>query len=197
MNTSSVSIATITVPPGRRPLRDIEQLASSIAALGLLQPITVTRENRLVLGYHRLEACRSLGWTEIPAHIRDGDPLNLELAEIDENLIRNDLNVVERGEHFVRREAILDARGLRAQSGTNLKNLRTGATVAPVEKTTPQLAAEMGMSERTLRNHKQIATAIAEPVRDVPTQGLGSREAGVQHVRVYHAIVSTHVANCV
>ena len=72
--------------------------------------------------------------------------LHGELARIDENLMRNELCVLEQGEHFLRRDEILKELGLRAQSGTNLKNMGTGDTVSPV-KTTESIAKEVGLSE--------------------------------------------------
>ena len=55
--------------------RDIEQLSRSIFAEGLLQPVIVAPadtagEYELLAGHLRLEACRRLGWTSIPAAIR-------------------------------------------------------------------------------------------------------------------------------
>lgn len=155
---SSVAIDDISVPRGRRTLRGIVELAASIAEIGLLHPITVSADNTLIAGYHRLEACRQLGWTEIPAAVAG----NSELVEIDENLIRNDLNVIERGEHFVRREQWLVDHGLRAPAFRPEKAL----TVSGLQ-TTAGMAAEIGMSESGLRQHKQIATKIDPAVRDL------------------------------
>src|SRR5688500_15954087 len=64
-----IPISAITIPPRRRPLQDVAQLAESIGDGGLLHPIMVTDDGRLVFGHHRLEACRRLGWTHIPAHV--------------------------------------------------------------------------------------------------------------------------------
>ncbi|MCX7806240.1 MAG: ParB N-terminal domain-containing protein, partial [Planctomycetota bacterium] len=57
--------------------QDIEQVASSVAALGLLQPIVVVRrpgaadEYDLLAGHLRLAACKKLGWKTIPAVVVD------------------------------------------------------------------------------------------------------------------------------
>ena len=66
-----IEIARIrTGPPAPDP-QDVEQLARSIAAEGLLQPIVVaprgaSGEYEVLAGELRLEACRRLGWTEVP-----------------------------------------------------------------------------------------------------------------------------------
>ena len=62
-------IDSVQVGKRRRPSRDVSALAESIAQVGLLQPIVVTPSDRLVAGYHRLEACKALGWAEIPATV--------------------------------------------------------------------------------------------------------------------------------
>lgn len=182
---TAIPLDAITVPSGRRPLRDVARLAESIDQLGLLSPITVTSDSRLVLGYHRLEACRQLGWTEIPAQIRDGDADDLELSEIDENLIRNELGPLERGSHWVRRDALLLRMEARTRIGgqpgnKNASKRNESATVAdslfadqldqlPQReiKTTAQLAAAMGQSARSVQLDKQIATKIAPLVQDI------------------------------
>jgi ParB family chromosome partitioning protein len=87
----SIPIASIRIENRLRPLdsEKVAELAASIARTrSLLQPIGIRPDGTLVYGYHRLEACKQLGWTEIPAVVVDGDDLRAELAEISENLIR-------------------------------------------------------------------------------------------------------------
>jgi ParB family chromosome partitioning protein len=57
-------------------LQDIEQVARSIAALGLLQPIMVVKNPQgdgydLLAGHLRLAACKKLGWKTVPAVVLD------------------------------------------------------------------------------------------------------------------------------
>ncbi|MGE5099308.1 MAG: ParB/RepB/Spo0J family partition protein, partial [Deltaproteobacteria bacterium] len=55
---------------------DLAELEASLAASGLLQPITVRRRGdayELVAGERRLRAAANIGWTEISAVIRDFD----------------------------------------------------------------------------------------------------------------------------
>ena len=53
----------------RKDMGDVDTLASSIAALGLLQPIAISPDGRLLAGERRLRACRQLGWTTVPVSI--------------------------------------------------------------------------------------------------------------------------------
>jgi hypothetical protein len=51
----------------RRALGDhLRALAESIEGIGLLHPVVVTPQGRLVAGRRRLEAVRLLGWRTIP-----------------------------------------------------------------------------------------------------------------------------------
>jgi ParB family transcriptional regulator, chromosome partitioning protein len=53
----------------RRDHGDIAGLAQSIAAIGLLHPITIDADGNLLAGARRLAACKHLGWSEIPVRI--------------------------------------------------------------------------------------------------------------------------------
>ena len=94
-----VKIDEIKVNPGRRTAleNDIEELAFSISEIGLLNPITLTRDYTLVAGLHRLEAVKLLGWTEVECTITDLNGLTAELAELDENFARTNLSPLEVG----------------------------------------------------------------------------------------------------
>ena len=77
----------------------IEDLAKSIQALGVIQPITVRKiENdnfQLVSGERRLKAAKSVGLQTIPSFIRIADDQeSLEMALV-ENIQREDLDPIE------------------------------------------------------------------------------------------------------
>ncbi|MDO5334547.1 MAG: ParB/RepB/Spo0J family partition protein [Coriobacteriia bacterium] len=77
---------------------EIEELASSIAQDGLLQPILVRPGEegyQIIAGERRWQACRSLGLEKVPVRLWDADEDKaLELALI-ENIQRSDLNPIE------------------------------------------------------------------------------------------------------
>lgn len=160
-------IANVKVGARLRALDPVKvaELAGAIGELGiLLQPIVITPSGRLVAGNHRLHACKQLGWAHIPVIIVPLDDNEAELAEIDENLRRNELTVLEQAEHLHRREEILSARGQRAMPGLQPKG--GGAPGAPPPPTTTQdLAAGIGLSVRTTQERLQIARHIAPDVR--------------------------------
>jgi len=151
--TDQLPIDSITVPGTRmRPLGDVSALAESIAQNGLLNPITVARDGRLISGLHRLEACKLLGWTDIPVNVTDLEGMRAELAEIDENFVRSDLTILQKADHLARRAEIVENLGMRAPS----HRAKKGVTVTPFT-TTADMASEMGMSKRTAQRLLQIA----------------------------------------
>jgi len=82
----------------RTDLGDLNALKNSISNFGLLQPVIVTTDHRLIAGHRRLEACRGLGMTEVPAMVAEHitDAVALLTAERDENTCRKDMTVTER-----------------------------------------------------------------------------------------------------
>ena len=77
----------------------IEDLAKSIQALGVIQPITVRKTDsdsfQLVSGERRYRAAKSLGLSTIPSFIRIADDQeSLEMALV-ENIQREDLDPIE------------------------------------------------------------------------------------------------------
>ena len=77
----------------------MEELASSIRKLGIVQPLTVresgTGRYQLIAGERRLRAAKLAGLTHVPAYIRTADDqAMLELALV-ENIQREDLDAVE------------------------------------------------------------------------------------------------------
>lgn len=79
--------------------KSIQELAQSIKALGLIQPIVArkTAEGRyqIISGERRWRACQTLGMELVPAYVRDAtDESMLEMAIV-ENLQREDLDPIE------------------------------------------------------------------------------------------------------
>ncbi len=158
-------IEKIIIGKRMRPLGDVTSLAESMNQIGLLNAIHILPDGTLVAGNHRIAAAKRLGWTTIRARIVEMDEVDAELAEIDENLRRSNLTVLEESEHLLRREELLEAKGARAQSGTNVRNTATGGTVPPVARTA-DIATEMGISESSAHKRLQIARNLTDDVKD-------------------------------
>jgi ParB/RepB/Spo0J family partition protein len=79
----------------RRGLKQIQTLAESIRAYGLLQPLVVRRCGagyELVAGHRRLAALQQLGWQSAPALLREADEDEAYILTLVENLQREDLS---------------------------------------------------------------------------------------------------------
>jgi ParB family chromosome partitioning protein len=84
---------------------ELAQLEASIAASGLLQPITVRRAGdayELIAGERRLRAATNLGWAEIPAMVKDIDDRSSLVLALVENLQRSDLNPIDEARGYQR-----------------------------------------------------------------------------------------------
>jgi len=167
-----VTIKQIKIGDRKRSLKteSVNQLAESIKEIGLLNPITITQDKRLISGMHRLEAVKLLGWTTIDCNVLHyNDALHEELIEIDENLIRNDLTVLEQGQQLNRRDEILSALGLRREVGGNGANqFQSNSELnSPKLKSTEDIAQEIGISKRTAQHYKQIDRDIDDSVKDM------------------------------
>jgi ParB family chromosome partitioning protein len=83
--------------------KSLGELAASIKASGMIQPVIVRRHAdgyQLIAGERRWRAARQAGLERIPALVRDAtDAQSLELALI-ENLLREDLNPMEEAEAY-------------------------------------------------------------------------------------------------
>jgi len=81
----------------------IQELASSIKATGVLQPVLVRRDPngyQLVVGERRLRAARLAGLEHIPAIVRElGDSEMMEIALI-ENIQRENLNPIDEAKAY-------------------------------------------------------------------------------------------------
>jgi ParB family chromosome partitioning protein len=83
----------------------LDELAASIEASGLLQPVVV-RSHRggyeLIAGERRWRAVQKLGWQKVPAVVKDVDDRALLTLALIENLQRDDLSPVDEARGYQR-----------------------------------------------------------------------------------------------
>ncbi len=84
--------------------QSIDELASSIESVGLIQPLTVkplgSKHYEIIAGERRYLACRKVGLKEIPCIIRDISEERALEIQIIENDQRRDLHVIERANGY-------------------------------------------------------------------------------------------------
>lgn len=160
----------------RKVMGDVRSLAASIERLGLLHPIVVTADYKLIVGRRRIEAFRLLGRTQIPATIAHniGELNRLLEAEADENTCRLTYSPEEAVHLGGRFEPIARqlAKAEQAKSPGRPKNADTekGRKSFPTfrqdesKRTIAQVAAVVGMSRPTF---ERAAAVMASGCREL------------------------------
>ena len=185
-----IKISSIKINPGRREAepKAVEELARSITAVGLMNPVTLDQNNTLVAGLHRLEAAKLLGWTEIECTTIGMDSVQAELAEIDENIVRTKLNRQELCEQLLRRKEIYETlhpetrHGMRNGQTAKNANLATLETKSFAEDT----AEKTGMSKRAVSRLLQIANNLTGDARRIVEAHNMTQDTALKLSRLQH-----------
>ena len=179
MNLQRIALSHLIASAQPRPLltAEVDKLAMSIKAVGLIQPITVTpcivihgiaeTGFKIVAGHHRVAACRAIGWTEIDALVIDGESdLQSELIEIDENLCRVELTAAQRASATKRRKQIWEALHPESQVGQLVppEKYKVGNKCPPFQ--TQGLAAETESATGQSKRHTNRAISRADALGD-------------------------------
>ncbi len=100
---NEIELSKISVNPNQ-PRREfdpiaLQELADSIAEIGIIQPITLRQLNddsyQIIAGERRYRASIQAGLKTIPAYIRTADDENVMEMALIENIQREDLNAIE------------------------------------------------------------------------------------------------------
>jgi ParB family chromosome partitioning protein len=171
-------------PRTRMDQQALAELAASIRAQGLMQPLLVRPVDResyeLIAGERRWRAARMAGLAEVPALVREvPDEAALALSLI-ENIQREDLNAIEEAagvqrlvdEFGMTHEQAADAIGRSRSATTNL--LRLLKLAKPVQEMVMDGKLEMGHARAllSLDPARQIESA-----HRIAARGLSVREA--------------------
>lgn len=156
----------------------IEEKGRGKVGEGLEQPIKVRQFGerfKLVVGAHRLSAFGILGWMELEVGrhvlIENMDDLDAELAEIDENLVRQDLNALDRAQFLLGRKELYNKINKVHGYGGDRKSQRYKEEAAPQSlrlgfsnRFTVDVADKVGLNERSIQLYLRIARGIAPEV---------------------------------
>ena len=134
---------------------ELQSLARSIQENGLLQPVTVRRENGqyyLVAGERRLRACKLAGLRDIQAILSDCEPEDSAVLALLENVQRRDLQMFEQA------NAILNL-------------------IREWQITQEEAARRLGMSQSYLANKVRLLKLSPEEQSEIITHKLTERHA--------------------
>lgn len=168
-----LSTDQIHARPDARELNqaNVEALASSIADIGLINPIRVRMDSdgwEVIAGNHRLEAIRSLGLVEIACDVVEDDADHAETAMIDENVIREELSPVDRARYLARRKELylLKHPTIRGNQHTGPRNSQELGTP---ERFTAHVARVTGQSEasvqQAVKQGRDVIPEVMEMIR--------------------------------
>ncbi len=166
-----IPIFQISVNDGRREADQdaVQELADSIAELGLINPITVDQDYTLIAGLHRLEAAKQLGWTEIECTVSSLGGLLAELAEIDENFVRKDLSDDEFRELLLQRKEIYES--LHPETRRGMRNGQTSKTadsaLLETKSFVQDTAEKLGKAPRTIEVEVQTAKNLTPAAKEI------------------------------
>lgn len=166
-----LSIKEIQVKEGRRSLDTchVGELADSIREIGLLNPLTIDRDNFLIAGLHRLEAVKMLGWTKVDCTVSSLEGLAAELAEIDENIVRSDMSTLEYGEILLRRKEIYET--LHPETKRGMRNGQTSKSdkmsFLETKSFAQDTAEKLGVVPRTVERQIQTAKNLTQEAKEI------------------------------
>jgi len=129
--------------------QSLQELADSIAAQGIVQPVVVRPEGNhfeLVAGERRWRAAQLAGLQKLPAVIRELDAKSAAAIALIENIQREDLNPLEEAHAFLR-------------------------LIEEFDLTHQQVADSVGRSRATVSNILRLLD-LADPVKEQVNKGL-------------------------
>ena len=139
------------------------ELAESISAHGLLQPIIARRVDdvyQLIAGERRLRAAQKAGWEEVPVRVIETDERGVAELAMVENLQRKDLNPLEKAASFKR--YLKEHRCTQGQLANRLKIDRS--TIANLMRLLelPQEVQDAVIAEKISQGHARALLPLGE-----------------------------------
>lgn len=196
----------------------LDELSASIAAEGVLQPIVVrfdAERNRYIVvhGERRLRAARTAGLTAIPALIRDVPESRRLVQQLMENVVRDDLNAVDRAAALrqlrgqlgdpawevvaarvgIKRSRLFQLLGTEKLSEGTRDEIREGKISEKQSRALQGLAPAKQDALRELIVREALplptATRLARVYKDYPVSPADDREAAVKALETLRGLV--------
>jgi N6-adenosine-specific RNA methylase IME4 len=148
----------------RRDLGNIVALAHSIDELGLLHPVVVRSDGRLIAGARRLAACKSLGWQRIPVTVIHLD--QIVRGEFAENVHRKDflpseIDAIRRALEPAEKAAARGRQGTRTDK-------HPGKFPGSAGRARDKIGAFVGLSGKTVQKIAAVMDAADADSRFIP-----------------------------
>jgi ParB family transcriptional regulator, chromosome partitioning protein len=164
--TEKIDLKRILPPkyPLRAEINQIDELAQSIASIGLLHPIVVRLVHdhfEVVAGHRRLEACKRLRLTQVPCHIVEMDDRSAFEASLIENVQHESLDPIDEASAFA------SYTSTHKWGGTSELARAIGRSETYVSKRIALLSLPKEIQEKIIR--RRINISSAEELISLPT----------------------------
>lgn len=149
------------------------EFVESVRTSGVIEPIVITQEKIIVSGHQRVRACKELGITSINAEVRiynDEDAIIKDLLETNVRQ-RGEIggSTVKLGRRIMELERLYGIRngGDRKSAGIRMNNVLSDKEHPHTQE---ELAANLGIDVKTLRNAKRLVSLPSE-IQDLVSDG--------------------------
>jgi ParB family chromosome partitioning protein len=171
-----IDISKIDVSNRLRPINpaQVAILAQNIQETRLRTPIEVVLKGdryKLIAGAHRVAAHQLLKRAKIVAELYEASNDEARLAEIDENLIRHELNPLDRAVFLAERKALWEKLHPEAKRGGDRRSkaAQDQTETISVWSFAKETADKIGLTDRAIRLAVSIATGLTRETRDAIT----------------------------
>lgn len=167
MEIKTVDVSWLKDAGPKREHGSIDELKNSIQEVGLLNPLTVNQDGKLLAGRRRFDAITQLGWTEIPVRIlnSNGPVFDFKVA-LDENLKRKNLSDVEMAEALKEYQELKELEEGKAEPGAPkrifIPNNILQCSELSTNRSQQKTAQEFGISQQAVSKAMKIAQAVEE-----------------------------------
>jgi len=162
----------------------IEELAQSIRASGLIQPVVVRRAGdgyQLVVGERRLLACKKLGWQKISAAVKTMSDNDMATIALIENLQRENLNYIEEAMGYLNlmQSFKLTQEALAKKLGKSQSTIANKIRILKLDQSIRTMLLENGLTERHARALLKVESLAEQKaiIRDIIKNNLNVSEA--------------------
>lgn len=155
--------------------------------IGLLHPIVVNQEGRLIAGQRRLEAYRSLGYNDIPVTVLD-DIKTILNGEVQENTLRKDFTTMEQ----VEIKRVLEPQ-IKAEVQEKERLRKTGEDSGKLPESgdsREKVAEYLDVGYKTLEKKEKIVEAVEEGlIPETTLEKIDDKEDKTSVDQVYQKII--------
>jgi ParB family chromosome partitioning protein len=157
----------------------VKDLVDSLGSTAFATAIVVRRiENEgeyvwvVVAGFHRIEAARAAGQTEVHAIVvENATDLELELIQIDENILRRPLTLVQEARALARRKQIYqDLNPATKRGGDRRANNQLGSLKSFAKATAAATGRSVTAVNRSVARAEKIGEGALKMAQDTPVE---------------------------